>query len=369
MHSGPSPEDDARALLSMSESGSQPTSTVGGDTYNKSYVGWDMSGAAFEMEFEALDSYAQNDPEAAALSTNLWSDRTHLPLDMEGMPLATFSAFNPRGTGDTLCDTISGPHLLDSDQSKSFPSHDSYPKSHATIDTDPTSTSASNQCEASNAGMTSQLDYVEKSATLATTDASIVNQLWSPRFHVQPDGAERHITSSNACPHGGFVESEQPELEATDAHAASHSVEPLSALQYPTDFQPLRTLHPEQAPHRHIPLSGALGTPILHPHFDQRSPPHGGTGRHKRLKSSSGEPIAIHNHMITHELPWQLGAKVPASVSQGSFHTFSVSGQSVPQRTRKPFTAAQRAKVNAVRKMTACLNCRHAKAPVSHRRE
>lgn len=88
-----------------------------------------------------------------------------------------------------------------------------------------------------------------------------------------------------------------------------------------------------------------------------------------RNGSNSGEPIAINNHMITHELPWQVGAKVPASVPPSSFHTFSVSGQSVQQRTRKPSTAAKRAKVNAVRKMTACLNCRHAKAPVSHRRE
>jgi hypothetical protein len=117
----PIPEDDGRALFSTAESGSQPTSTMGGDTYNKSYVGWDMPGTAFDMEFEALDSYTQNGPEMAALPTDLWSDWTYLPPDIEGTPLATFAAFNPRRTGDALCDTISGPHLLDSDQFKFFP--------------------------------------------------------------------------------------------------------------------------------------------------------------------------------------------------------------------------------------------------------
>jgi hypothetical protein len=200
---------------------------------------------------------------------------------------------------------------------------------------------------------------------LATTDASVAHQLWSPRFHVQPDGAERHSTSFNAWSHGGFVESEQPVLEATDDYPASHPLQPLSALQSPTDFQPLRRLHPEQAPQRHIPLSAALNTPTPHPDFVQRSPPHGGRGRHKRLRSSSEEPIANHSHLITRELPWEAGAEVPAFASQSTFHTFSVNCQPVRQRIRKAFTRAQRAKVNAVRKVTACLNCRRAKAPVS----
>jgi hypothetical protein len=63
--------------------------------------------------------------------------------------------------------------------------------------------------------------------------------------------------------------------------------------------------------------------------------------------------------------PCPEGAGLPPGAPAAAFHTFSVKeGPMPPSKRRKAFTPHRRQQVGVVRKLTACLNCRHAKVAV-----
>lgn len=113
----------------------------------------------------------------------------------------------------------------------------------------------------------------------------------------------------------------------------------------------------------HIPLPAALRS--MQRDSLQRSHSPENIERHKRRKTHTEGSIAHGHHVITHELPWQTGHVLPAEASECTFHTFSVSGESVEHGETKRRSERQLEEVNKVRRLKACLQCRRAKARVS----
>lgn len=345
------PENDESAIFSTDDSGYQPTWMTETGTYDVSGPGWDKPGAAFDEQFDAMDLLPQRHFSSENLSGNVSSRWTEIPSYLGFEPQVVHPRSNLRETVGFIADTIPGPHPFEVVE----PSTLLYRE-------DPISTALSTQSHDSHAEMTSAPGYVSDSVTMEIAGAS---QFWLPYGSVPLWQSERPDGPSNTWSPGIIVGDEQSRLGAVVDDQICDDLHNSSALCFLADFQAPSNRHLQTFHHHHVPTFAGPNAHALQRDVVQQTQSQDESARHKRQNSNTGDRVTRQHHEITSELPCQIGATVSASESQSAFHTFSISGQSVRQRTRKAFTKDRLAKVNAVRKAKACLNCRRAKAPVS----
>lgn len=309
-------DDDEEALLFAGDRGCQLTSMKAVDAYNSSHSEWKTPGTEFDMELETLDLCLPNGSNTQAWADEMWGDWVNGPQDLDFLQPNSRLVCDPTGASGAMYDISSDPLLMDVVEPSTLSLGGSAPPSNSIMPNDNSWALRPTQDDPAEASMASRQGNTAVPTDMTTDQASTMSPYWPfIPFHYPLPGA--------SWPHmGNFLEDDVP-----------------------------------------FPMS--TSTPFAQQRNDQRSPLHNDERRHKRRKMNGKDSIATQNHIITNELPWQKGAKMPASSSQSAFHTFSLSGQPVRERTRKPVTKGQRAKVNEMRKVSACLNCRQAKLAVS----
>lgn len=361
------PENDERTSISMRESGCQPTAETGVGAYNTSYWPWDMPGAAFDVELDALDVCSQNEQSTETLSRDVWSDWINIPSAAE-VPWHSFQPIvDLKEVSGLISGTNSGLQVPDLVEPSALSFGGFPPSSEASILEDNPWTARSIIDDASNAEETSKLGYVTNTALVAPAEGSTTSQLWPPRasspFLFELPSWEG--SWPNALLEAGDPANMQQDQRVDDADARYHRLRTPSGLQSTTRIQGPRMRQRENLPQCHAPLPATLIPPTSHQELVQGSLQHNDASRHQRLETNNGDLITIQNHTITDELPWKRGAKLPMVASRCTFHTFSVGGNPIKQKTRKSFSKQRLKEMNEVRRQKACLRCRHDKVRVS----
>jgi hypothetical protein len=352
-------EDDEGALHFPGDSGCQPTSMTAEDAYNSSHSEWKMPGAAFDMEPETLDVCLPSGSNTQAWADEMWGDWVNAPQDHDSLQPNSRLVCDPTGTSGAMYDISSDSLLMDVVEPSALSLGGSAPPSNSIMPNDNSWALRPTQDDPAEASMASRQGNTMVPTDMMTAGkASAMGPYWP--FTPFPYPSPGAFWPQEIIP--GNEQLDQGPAGGDLFFYAGRSLPPYTSEG---TAQPLSMPHMGNFLEDDVPFPTSTSTPFAQKKREQGSPSYNDERRHKRLKMNGKDSIPTQNDITTNGLSWQKGAKMPASSSWSAFHTFSLSGQPVQERTRKRLSEGQRAKVNEMRKVSACLNCRQAKLAVS----
>ncbi len=359
-------EDDGGAFFSTTEPERQPTTLLDVNICNTSSSNADIPGAAFDLELEMLDPYFQCDAVEEPPPVGIWNDWTNPITNSNAPGQITNSTFDATVASESILNPNPDSQALDMYTPNALCFGDSFSQHNATSHNDTTCTTTSIQHLASIAELPSELSHSTNSTAVTAAGVPATSLHWLlPQASSQSASALWDGGTSDFWTQADFLATQRQDPDGmTDVPAFDLVQRPSNVgLSSKTPNSCTRDL--ENPRKRKIPFPADLSPILVDPQNVQRSPPYEGNSRRKRARTTPGVSLTPPKHIITTGLPWQRSCKVSAEISQGTFHTFSISGQPIQHKKRKPYSKEQLQKIKAVRGLKACLNCRRAKVAVS----